>query len=193
MEADGTSSGSGPASSPPRRVRGRRLAGVWRRAGKAFRAGRNRLEPTMPGRVWKQLSELGFISNSLQFAAVFTLGFIPFLNVILTVLGSGLFRGILIRSGFSAQASRDVTMLFAHGRTAAASLSMPGLGLAVLGGCAISHMIQTWYAKIFRTRIRTCCIGNSSRSRSEMSWARVSIRWKSRLRQISITRPATLE
>jgi membrane protein len=30
---------------------------------------------------------------------------------------------------------------------------MPGLGLAVLGGGGISHMIQTWYAKIFRTGI----------------------------------------
>jgi membrane protein len=107
----------------------------------------------MPGRVWKQLSELGFISNSLQFAAVFTLGFIPFLNVILTVLGSGLFRAILIRSGLSAQASRDVTMLFAHGRTAPASLSMTGLVLAVLGGAAVSQMLQAWYVRIFRVQI----------------------------------------
>jgi membrane protein len=107
----------------------------------------------MPGRVWKQLSELGFISRSLQFAAVFTLGFIPFLTVILTVLGSGLFRAILIQSGLSAQASRDVTMLFAHGRTAPASLSMTGLVLAVLGGAAVSQMLQAWYVRIFRVQI----------------------------------------
>jgi len=113
---------------------------------------RDQLEPTRAGRIWQRLRELGFISNSLQFAAVFTLGFIPFLNVILTVLGSGLFRAILIRSGFSAQASRDVTMLFAHGRTAPA-LSLPGLLLAVLGGAAVSQMLQAWYVRIFRVRI----------------------------------------
>jgi len=155
-QAGGTGSGSVPTPSRPRLGRGPRLAGARRKAGEAFRAGRNRLEPTVAGRVWKQLAGLGVIDSSLQFAAVFTLGFIPFLMVLSAVLGSGPSRVIVIGSGFSfsAQAGHDVTALFAHGRTAAASLSMPGLGLAVLGGCAISHMIQTWYAKIFRTRIR---------------------------------------
>jgi membrane protein len=105
------------------------------------------------GRVWKQLAVLEVINSSLQFAAVFTLGFIPFLMVLSAVLGSGLSRAIVAGSGFSAQASHDVTALFAHSRAAPASLSMFGLGLAVLGGSAISHMIQTWYADIFRARI----------------------------------------
>ena len=126
---------------------------IPRRAGQAFRAGRNRLEPTMAGRVWKQLSDLGFINRSLQFAAVFTLGFIPYLMVLSAVLGSGLSRAIVIRSGFSAKAGHDFASLFTHGRTAPATLSILGLVLAVLGGAAISHMIQTWYATIFRTEV----------------------------------------
>jgi len=143
---------AGPATEAARETGGSR-PGPWRIASEAFGRARDRLEPTMAGRIWQRLRDLGFISNSLQFAAVFTLGFIPFLNVILTVLGSGLSRAILIQSGFSAQASHDVTMLFAHGRTAPASLSVPGLVLAVLGGAAISQMLQAWYAKIFRVLI----------------------------------------
>jgi hypothetical protein len=152
-EADGESSGSGAAPSQPRHDHGRRLTGAWRRAGEAFRAGRNRLEPTMAGRVWKQLSELGFINSSLQFAAVFTIGFIPFLMVLSAVLGTDLSRAIVIRSGSSARAGHDVAALFTHGRTAPTTLSILGLALAVLGGAAISHMIQTWYATIFRAEI----------------------------------------
>ena len=122
-------------------------------ANQAFSAGRERLEPTVAGRVWKQLSELGFIDSSLAFAAVFTLGFIPFLMVLSVALRSDLTRAVVIRGGFSAKAARDVAMLFTHGRTATASLSILGLILAVLGGGAIAQMLQTWYAKIFRAEI----------------------------------------
>src|SRR5215468_8672570 len=125
----------------------------WRIASEAFGRVRDQLEPTRAGRIWQRLRELGFINNALQFAALFTLGFIPFLNVVLAVLGSGLSRAILIRSGLSAQASHDVIMLFAHGRTAPASVPIPGLVLAVLGGAAISQMLQAWYVKIFRVQI----------------------------------------
>jgi membrane protein len=125
----------------------------WRIASEASGRVRDHLEPTAAGRIWQRLRELGFISNSLQFAAVSTLGFIPFLNVVLAILGSGLSRAILIRSGLSTQASHDVTTLFAHGRTAPASVSILGLVLAVLGGAAISQMLQAWYVAIFRVRI----------------------------------------
>lgn len=107
----------------------------------------------MAGRVWRQLRELGFMNSSLQFAGLFTLGFIPFLTLLSAALGSSLSRAILMQSGFSAPASHDVTMLFKHARTAPASLTVPGVVLAVLGGDAISHMVQAWYAKIFGVRI----------------------------------------
>jgi membrane protein len=128
---------------------GHGLAGAQRAARAAFLAWRSRLEPTMAGRVWKQLSELDVMTSSLQFAAMFTLGFIPFLMALSAVLGSGLSRAIIIRGGFNATAGHDVTMLFAHGRTAPASLTVLGLVWGVVGGAAISHMLQTWYAKIF--------------------------------------------
>jgi len=153
MRPDGHSSRPVSASSQPRWVRGPRLAGAWRVADEAFRTGRNRLEPTVAGQVCKQLGELGFINSSLQFAAVFTLGFIPFLMMLSVALGSDLSRAVVIRSGSSAKAGHDVASLFTHGRTAPATLSMLGLVLAVLGGAAISHMIQTWYATIFRTGV----------------------------------------
>ena len=153
MEAAGDSSAYGPASCQPGPGRGRRLAGARRMAHKVLRAGRDRLEPTLPGRVWKQLGELGFINSSMEFAAVFTLGFIPFLMVLSVAFGSGSARAIVSGGGFSARAARDVAMLFGHGRAAPASLSLLGLVLAVLGGAAISQMLQMWYAKIFRTKI----------------------------------------
>jgi membrane protein len=153
IRVDGDGSGSGSAPGRPGLDHGRRLMGVWRKAGGAFRAGRNRLEPTAAGRVWRELAGLGVINSSLQFAVVFTLGFIPFLMVLSAVLGSGLSRAIVIGSGFSGHAGHDVTTLFAHSLTAPATVSMPGLVWAVLGGGAISQMIQTWYAKIFRAQI----------------------------------------
>ena len=153
MEAAGDSSAYGSASCQPGPGRGRRLAGAWRMASQAFRAGRDRLEPTFAGRVWKQLSELGFMTRSLEFAAVFTLGFVPFLMVLSAALGSGLARAVVIRGGFSAKVAGDVAMLFTHGRTAPTGLPVAGLILAVIGGAAISQILQSWYAKIFRTKI----------------------------------------
>jgi len=121
--------------------------------GQALRAGRDWLEPTFAGRVWRQLSELDVFNSSLEFAAVFTLGFIPFLMVLSAGLGSGLAGAVVIRGGFSARAAGDVAMLFAHGRAAPAGLPVLGLVLAVAGGAAISQMLQAWYGKIFHTKI----------------------------------------
>jgi membrane protein len=123
-------------------------------AGQALSAARNRLEPTAAGRVWRQLSELGFINSSLQFAAAFTLGFIPFLMLLSVALGPGLTRAITLRSGFSGQATHDLAMLFTHARTASAAVTALALAFAVLGGAAVAHMIQTWYAKAFRAQVR---------------------------------------
>ncbi|HWN00726.1 MAG TPA: hypothetical protein VNO54_27050, partial [Streptosporangiaceae bacterium] len=85
---------AGPATEAARETGGSR-PGPWRIASEAFGRARDRLEPTMAGRIWQRLRDLGFISNSLQFAAVFTLGFIPFLMVLSAVLGSGLSRAIV--------------------------------------------------------------------------------------------------
>ncbi len=117
-------------------------------------ATRNRLEPTTAGRVWRQLHELGFIDSSLQFAAVFTLGFIPFLMLISAALGPALTHAIVTRSGFSTSAAHDLAVLFTHARTVPASVTVLALVLAVLGGGAVAHMIQAWYAKTFRAPVR---------------------------------------
>ena len=138
---------------PIRVGRGPGPAGAWRAAGAALRAGRNRLEPTVAGRVWRQLRELDVVNSSLQFAAVFTLGFIPFLMVFSVVLDSDLARAVVIRGGFSTKAAHDVGMLFTHGRAATTRLSVLGLILAIIGGAAISQMLQAWYAKILRAKI----------------------------------------
>jgi len=114
----------------------------------------NRLEPTAVGQVWRQLSEFEITNNSLQFAAAFTVGFIPFLMLLSVALGPGLTRAVVTQSGFSSQASDDLAMLFTHARTAPATLTVLALALAVLGGSAVAHMIQTWYAKTFRLQVR---------------------------------------
>ena len=65
---------------------------AWRQAAQAasktFSAARSRLKSTLPGRIWKRLSELRFIDSSLQFAAMFTLSFILFLMLLSMALGT---------------------------------------------------------------------------------------------------------
>ena len=61
-------------------------------AHRVVNAALNRLEPTAAGRVWSQLSELDIFNSSLQFAAAFTLGFIPFLMLLSAALGPGFDR-----------------------------------------------------------------------------------------------------
>ena len=153
ITATGNDSPPGPPSSQPRMDRGAGPAGAWRAGRVALRAWRSRLEPTVAGRVWKQLSELRVANSSLEFAAVFTLGFIPFLKVLSVALGSDLARAVVIRGGFGAKAAHDVAMLFTHGPAAPTRLSILDLILAILGGAAISQMLQAWYAKIFRAKI----------------------------------------
>jgi membrane protein len=116
-------------------------------------AARNRVEPTTAGQVWRQLRELGFIDSSLQFAAVFTLGFVPFLMLISAALGPGLTRVIVARSGFSTRAAHDLAVLFIHARTASASMTVLAVFLAVAGGGTVARMVQAWYAKTFRAPV----------------------------------------
>jgi membrane protein len=129
------------------------LASAWRSASEVLRSARSRLEHTLPGRIWTQLGELGFMDSSLQFAALFTLSFIPFLMLLSVVLGKDLPRALVARSEFNPEASHDVTMLFAHGRTALTSLSIIGIALVVFGAESVSRILQTWYAKIFRVEL----------------------------------------
>jgi membrane protein len=94
------------------------------------------------------------MNSSLEFAAAFTLGFIPFLMLLSAALGPGLTRAIATRSGFSSQAARDLAVLFVHARTAPATLTVLAVALAVLGGDAVARMVQTWYAETFRAQVR---------------------------------------
>ena len=146
---------SAPSRAPswPSTVRVKGLVSVWQSASEVFRSVRSRVEHTLPGRIWRQLGELGFIDSSLQFAAVFTLSFIPFLMLLSVVLGRDLPRALVARSEFNAEASHDLTTLFTHGRTALTSLSVIGIALVIFGAESVSGILQTWYAKIFRAEI----------------------------------------
>ena len=146
---------SAPSRAPswPSTVRVKGLVSVWQSASEVFRSVRSRVEHTLPGRIWRQLGELGFIDSSLQFAAVFTLSFIPFLMLLSVVLGRDLPRALVARSEFNATASHDVTTLLTHGRTALTSLSIIGIVLVIFGAESVSGILQTWYAKIFRAEI----------------------------------------
>jgi hypothetical protein len=148
---DGSASSRAPSWPGTVRVKG--LASTWRSASEVLRSVRSRLEHTLPGRIWTRLGELGFIDSSLQFAALFTLSFIPFLLLLSVVLGKDLPRALAARSEFNAEASHDVITLFAHGRTALTSLSVIGIVLVIFGAESVSRILQTWYAKIFRAEI----------------------------------------
>jgi membrane protein len=153
--AASTTPAAGPGRSPRAWPLPARLAAGWQLASKAFSAARSRLESTLPGRIWKRLTELGFIDSSLQFAAMFTLSFIPFLMLLSVALGTDLSRAIAARSGFSTKAGYDVTTLFTHGRTVFTSLSILGLVLVVFGADSTSRILQIWYAKIFRAEVHS--------------------------------------
>ena len=129
------------------------LVSAWRSASEVFRSARSRLERTLPGRIWTHLGELRFIDSSLQFAALFTLSFIPFLMLLSVLLGRDLPRALVARSEFGAAASHDITTLFTPGRTALTSLSIIGITLVIFGAESVSRILQTWYAKIFRAEI----------------------------------------
>lgn len=147
------SSAPSRAPSRPSTARVNRLVSAWESASEVFRSARVRLEHTLPGRIWTRLGELGFIDSSLQFAALFTLSFIPFLMLLSVVLGRDLPRALVARSQFNAEASHDVTILFTHGRTALTSLSIIGIVLVIYGAESVSRILQTWYAKIFGAEI----------------------------------------
>jgi membrane protein len=146
---------SAPSRAPswPSAVRVNGLVSVWQSASEVFRSTQSRLEHTLPGRIWTQLGELGFIDSSLQFAALFTLSFIPFLMLLSVVLGRDLPQALAARSEFNATASHDVTALFTHGRAALTSLSLIGIVLVIFGAESVSRILQIWYAKIFRAEI----------------------------------------
>jgi membrane protein len=103
-------------------------------------------------RIWTRLGELGFADSSLQFAAMFTPSFIPFLMLLSVVPGKDLSRALVTRSEFSAEASRDVTSLFTHGRTALTSLSIIGIVLVIFGAESVSRILGPGTRRFFALR-----------------------------------------
>jgi membrane protein len=110
---------------------------------------RKRFESTVVGKVWNRLSALGFIDSSLQFSAAFILFFIPFLLLVSAAIGRNLPHALVTRSGFSSGAARDVTSLFAHGRTRITAFTVVGVILTVAGADSMTKTLQNWYEKVY--------------------------------------------
>lgn len=108
-----------------------------------------RFETTVIGRVWKRLSELGFLDSSVQFSAAFILSFIPFLLLVSALIGRDLPHALVARSGFSPQAARDVTSLFAHGSSSITVFTIVGVILTIAGADSMAKILQNWYGKVF--------------------------------------------
>lgn len=112
-----------------------------------------RFEITAIGKVWTRLSELGFVDSSLQFSAAFILSFIPFLLLVSAAIGRDLPHALVTRSGFSSNAARDVTSLFAHGRTPVTAFTVVGVILTIGGADLMTKTLQNWYEKVFAETI----------------------------------------
>jgi membrane protein len=108
-----------------------------------------RVDSSPPGKLWSQLRALGFVESSIQFSAVFVLFFVPFLLLVSAAVGSDLSRAFARRSGFSPQATRDITTLFVHSHPAFTVTTVIGAVLAVLGADSMSKILQTWYGKVY--------------------------------------------
>jgi membrane protein len=126
-----------------------RLRAAWQERNAVLGAGRRRFESSPPGRMWRQLQALDFMSSSLQFAASFTLCFIPFLMLASVVVNADLARGIAQRTGLSSRAASDVTTLFTHSRAPLNTLGFIGLVLVLSGAAAIAQSLQSMYGKVF--------------------------------------------
>jgi membrane protein len=127
----------------------RRLRAAWQQCNVVFDCGRRRFDSSPPGRVWRQLQALDFINGSLQFAASFTLCFIPFLMVASVLVNADLARGIAKRTGLSSRAASDLSTLFTHSRTPLTAVGVIGLVLVLSGAAAIAQRLQTLYGKVF--------------------------------------------
>jgi membrane protein len=113
----------------------------------------HRFEATLIGKMWKRLSELGFIDSSIQFSATFILSFIPFLLIISALVGRDLPHALVTRSGFTPQAAHDVTSLFAHSPTSITLFTIVGVILTVAGADSMAKILQSWYAKVFAQKL----------------------------------------
>ena len=112
-----------------------------------------RFDATWVGKVWGHLSALDFVDSSLQFSAAFILFFVPFLLLISAVIGRNLPRALVTRSGFSPSAARDVTSLFAHGRSPITAFTVIGVLLSVAGADSMAKILQNWYGRVFAQTI----------------------------------------
>jgi membrane protein len=126
-----------------------RLKAAWRRFNAVLGAGRRHFDSSPPGRVWRQLQALDYINGSLQFAASFTLCFIPFLMLASVVVNADLTRGIAKRTGLSSRAASDLSTLFTHSRAPLTTLGIIGVVLVLSGATAIAQSLQTMYGKLF--------------------------------------------
>lgn len=108
-----------------------------------------RAKHTWPVEWWTELQSLGFVRNSFQFAGTFMLSLVPFLLVVSAVLDWNVPRVLVIRGGFSPEAAKDVTSLFAHSGAGAVSQSIIGIIFAVAGGDGVASTLQDWYSKVF--------------------------------------------
>ncbi len=126
-----------------------RLRLAWEQSNVAVGAVRRRFDSSSPGRIWRQLQALDFINSSLQFAALFTLCFIPFLMLASVVVNADLARGIAKRTGLSSRAASDLTTLFTHSRAPLTTLGTLGVVLVLTGAAAIAQSLQVLYGKVF--------------------------------------------
>ena len=110
-----------------------------------------RVEASTAGKYWSRLTAVDFMNSSFAFAALAVVCGFPFLAVVSAATDRDVRQIIITRMGLNAKAARDVTGLISSGRQAAATLTVLGAILLVVGAVGMASTLQAWYQRIYDT------------------------------------------
>jgi membrane protein len=108
-----------------------------------------RMRASTAGRLWSRLNAVDFMNSSMQFAALGILTLFPLLVVVFARVGDDGRLALVQRLGLDQRAANDVKALMSSGQHAAATLSVVGGVIIVLGGIGLASTLQTWYQKVY--------------------------------------------
>jgi membrane protein len=109
----------------------------------------DRMRVSTAARCWSRLDALDFMNSSMQFSALALLCLFPFLTIVAAEGGGDVRPALIRRLGLDRQAAQDLDSLMSAGSHAAATLSVLGGALVVLGAIGVASTLQAWYQKVY--------------------------------------------
>jgi membrane protein len=138
--SDGTAPPSGPVPD---------LRGVRHHVRRGTEAAKRRYTGSSAEDVWSRLDSMDFINRGLLFAATLLLCLFPFLIIANALAGRSAATGIARHLGLNAQATRDLSQLFASSTTTSNAVTGTAWVWFLLSGVAAATAIQELYERAF--------------------------------------------